>query len=99
MDQLSIGVTTTNMLWVLFGVLVLWFKEGTRVYSPESFEEMLERIRVPEGLAIFLVSIVTIAVGVVVAAVFAEPQTPRQAIAAGLAWTGFLPPKLKGGAK
>ena len=89
-DLNNVHWSFTQCGFTCLGVLILyarWGKDGLKYYVPRDILKTLhlstERTNQLEFLAF-------LAIGTLVATVFADPQTARQAIAAGLGWTGML---------
>lgn len=78
------------------GVFALWLWAGAREFDFQHVREVLGSVGVPHEWVPFVQLMVVLTVGTVLAAVLVKPQTCEQAIAAGLAWTGFIPRKPSG---
>lgn len=79
-----------NWLYTALGVFLLyarWGKAGLRYYVPG---ELLRTLHLSEDTQSQIEVLVFMVIGTVVATACVEPQTARQAIAAGLGWTGLL---------
>jgi hypothetical protein len=79
-----------NYLFTALGVFLLyarWGKAGLRYYVPR---DLLDTLHLSDDRKTQIELVVFMLIGTVVATACVEPQTARQAIAAGLGWTGLL---------
>jgi hypothetical protein len=82
--------TWLNCLFTALGVFLLyarWGRSGLRYYVPR---DLLDTFHLSEDRKSQVELVVFMMVGTLVATACVEPQTARQAIAAGLGWTGLL---------
>ena len=92
-----VDVTATNLWCIAFGVFTLWYWRGAGRFSLRHCYGTLTFLRVPRPLWPIVELLVVIVVGVGLAAMILEPQTPKQAVVAGMAWTGLVPQAQEGG--
>jgi len=69
---------------------VLWASWGKGGLSVKYLNAALARAGVPPNWLILVEFMLTMVVGVIVAVALVDPQTARQAIAAGMGWTGLV---------
>lgn len=94
---MSVHWSWINFGFAALGVLLLyarWGKDGLRYYVPR---DLLKTLHLSSDRINQLEFCIFLLVGATVATVFADPQSARQAIAAGLGWTGLLAPPSKEG--
>ena len=92
-----VNVTVTNLWCIAFGVFALWYWRGAGRFSLRDDYETLAFLGVPHPLWPMVELLVVMGLGVGLAAIILEPQTPKQAVVAGMAWTGLVPQAQKGG--
>jgi len=73
-----------------FGVLILyarWGKNALRIYVPR---DVVQTFHLSADSNTRLEFVIFLVLGSVIAVLFADPQSPQQAISAGLGWTGLI---------
>ena len=82
--------TWIHCAFTALGVFLLysrWGKDGLKYYVPR---DLLKTIHLSVDLNSQVEFIIFMIMGTVVDMAFAEPDTARQSIAAGIGWTGLL---------
>ena len=79
-----------NVFYTAVGVFVIWASWGTGRLSVKYLNVRLADLGLSPNFLLFVEFIVTMAVGVLVAIAFVNPQTAPQAIAAGMGWTSLI---------
>ena len=79
-----------KIFFTAVGVFVLWASWGKGGLSVKYLNAALAQWGVPQNWLMLVEFVVTMAVGAIVAVVLVDPQTARQAIAAGMGWTGLV---------
>jgi hypothetical protein len=85
-----------NCGFTALGVLILyarWGKAGVRHYVPK---DVIKTLHLSADRTSQIEFVMFVVVGTIIAVVFADPQTARQSVAAGLGWTGLLAPNKLG---
>ena len=81
----------SNVLYTALGVLLVWSTWGVGGLSVKYLNARLQSLDLLSPTALFAVELtMTMLFGVVLAITFVQPQTPQQAIAAGMGWTSLV---------
>ena len=94
MDALSNGVDGSAswviLLYTALGVGIIWTSWGAGSLSVKYLSEQLAAVGVRRNWLLVVEFGLTMFVGVLIAVTFVQPQTPQQAIAAGMGWTSLV---------
>ena len=80
----------SKMLFTAVGVFVIWAAWGKGRLTVKYLSACLSALGLSSNWLLLVEFLVTMSVGVVVAIAFFDPQTARQAIAAGMGWTSLV---------
>ena len=81
---------------VFIGVVGAWVRHGAGDFGTQHLHQLLQEWNWSSRSIRLTESVFVIAFGVIVATAFVEPQSTRQALAAGLAWNRIVLMRVKG---
>ena len=94
MDGVSLGVevgfSLPNIFFTALGVFLIWSSWGAGKLSVKYLNTKLALFGLPPNALLAVEFLVTMVLGVILAITFVQPQTPSQAIAAGMGWTSLV---------
>ena len=79
-----------NVFFTAVGVFSIWASWGKGRLSVKYLNAVLADLGLSPNWLIAVEFLVTMVLGVVLSIAFVEPQTARQAIAAGMGWTSLV---------
>ena len=80
----------TNIFYTAIGVFFIWASWGTGRLSVKYLNSTLATFGLSSNWLMVVEFLVAMVMGVVIAIAFVNPQTPQQAIAAGMGWTSLV---------
>ena len=86
----EVGFSWSNVLFTAFGVFLVWSSWGAGKLSVKHLNTQLALFGLPPNALLVIEFLVTMVFGVILAITFVQPQTPSQAIAAGMGWTSLV---------
>lgn len=82
--------TVENILFTAVGVFIIWASWGAGRLNVKYLNDSLAGVGLSSNTLLIVEFGVTMVLGVVIAITFVEPETPQQAIAAGMGWTSLV---------
>ena len=79
-----------NLAFTAFGVLLVWAAWGSDGLSFRYLRARLKSIELTPTSLLVVEVIATLLSGVILATTLVQPETPQQAIAAGMGWTSLV---------
>ena len=79
-----------NVFYTALGVFLIWSSWGSGRLGVRYLNEQLKSLGLSSNVLLVVEFVFTMTIGVVVAITFVEPQTPQQALAAGMGWTSLV---------
>ena len=86
----EVGFGWQNVFFTALGVFLIWSSWGAGKLSVKYLNTQLVVLGLPRNALLAVEFGVTMVFGVILAITFVEPQTPSQAIAAGMGWTSLV---------
>ena len=79
-----------NVFFTGVGVFIIWASWGTGRLGVRYLNERLAGVGLSTNQLLLVEFAFTMLVGVLVAVTFVQPETPQQAMAAGMGWTSLV---------